>query len=71
LVILEIPHLNKLEKKLLLNPNQWVGEGQNISRRNRKHCPKKDTTRKDTLCMTVIQQYLRRNASKEEQQNAV
>lgn len=32
---------------------------------------KKDTTRKDTLCMTVLLQYLRRNVSKEEQQNVV
>lgn len=39
--------------------------------KTKEHYPKKDTTRKDTLCMTVLQQYLRRNASKEEQQNVV
>jgi len=38
---------------------------------NKKTLPQKDTTRKDTLCMTVLQQYLRRDASKEEQQNVV
>lgn len=39
--------------------------------KKKKPCPKKDTTRKDTLCMRVLQQYLRRNALKEEQQNVV
>lgn len=36
-IILEIVHLNKSIEKWLLNLDQWIGEGQNISRKKTKN----------------------------------
>lgn len=46
---------------------------QSISRKQNKTkpLPQKGYNKKGYTCMTVLQLYLRRNASKEEQQNAV
>lgn len=50
-----------------------IGGRQSISRKQNetKPLPQKGYNKKGYTCMTVLQQYLRRNASKEEQQNVV